>query len=486
MPTIEEQIRLQNPWWLQPEEVRQDPELRLFARSPLKWDPPALAAIPLQPGQVHTLRGPRQVGKTTTVKRLLEGLVLRGEPGVLYYSFDLHTDFAEISDVIATAKRMRRGVEGPWFLFLDEISTVPDWQRGIKFAWDRGMIRDDFVLLTGSSAHDIRRGAEQLPGRRGGGYDFLQLPMSFRDFCRIAERISLPEDTLLVHEFQTERGRRATSELMLRFEALSAAFASYASVGGFPAAVSERLKSAPGSLAAPPGLATLRLFWSTIAGDVARAGRDSVATLKLLEEVCRSLGNPLKWTGVADAMGAANHRTAKEYVESLAESFLLLMVYHWSLGGGGLQPRRQRKVYFMDPILGLIAPAFNQGVRSAPADAMVENLIGVGLFRSAAQTLVQADAVPGSIAYWRSSNDRELDFVVPSANTSVHARFPIEVKGDADSQISAATRAIRAGFGAGLVVTRSKYREDASVPHIPAPVFLAALGENVRRDNPIV
>lgn len=486
MPTIEEQIRLQNPWWLEREEVRLEPELRLFDRSPLKWDPPALSAIPLQPGHVHTLRGPRQVGKTTTVKRLLERLVLQGEQGVLYYSFDLHTDFAEIPDVIAAAKRMRRGVTGPWFLFLDEISTVPDWQRGIKFAWDRGMIREDFVLLTGSSAHDIRRGAEQLPGRRGGGSDFLQLPMSFRDFCQVVERVPLPGDTLLVHEFQTERGRRVTGELMLRFEALSAAFASYLNVGGFPAAVTERMRSEPGALASPPSLATLRLFWSTIAGDVARAGRDSLATLKLLEEVCRTLANPLKWTGVADAMGVATHRTAKEYVERLAESFLLLMVYHWSLGGDGLQPRRQRKVYFMDPLLSLIAPAFNEGVRGAPPDAMVENLIAVGLFRSAAQTLVQADAVPGSIAYWRSSNDRELDFVVPSGDTTTHARFPIEVKGDADTQIYAASRAIRAGFGAGLVVTRTKYREDESVSQIPAPVFLAALGENVRRDNPLV
>ena len=151
-----------------------------------------------------------------------------------------------------------------------------------------------------------------------------------------------------------------------------------------------------------------------------------------------------------------------------------------------MQPRRQRKVYFLDPLLSLIAPAFNEGVRGAPPDAMVENLIAIGLFRSAAQTLVQADAVPGSIAYWRSSNDRELDFVVPSRELSAHARFPIEVKGDADSQISAASRAIRAGFGAGLVVTRTKYREDACVSHIPAPVFLAALGENVRRDNPLV
>ena len=486
MPSIDEQIRLQNPWWVRPEDVQIEPELRLYERSPLRWDPPALSAIPLAPGHIHTLRGPRQVGKTTTAKRLIERLVERGEKGVLYYSFDLHTDFSAIPDVISAAKRMRRNIGGPWFLFLDEISTVPEWQRGIKYAWDRGIIQEDFVLLTGSSAHDVKRGAEQLPGRRGAGSDFLQLPLSFRDFCQAAEGLRLPDETLMVHQMLTDRGRAVVSELMLQFEPLTAAFSTYSTIGGFPAAVAEylRAKSASAELMANPAI--IRLFWSTIAGDVARSGRDAVAALKLLEEVCLNLGNPLKWTGVANAMGVASHTTAKEYVEELAEAFLLLMVYHWSLSGGGLEPRRQRKVYFMDPLLSLIAPALNDGVRHAPADGMVENLVAIGLFRSAAQTLVQADAVPGTIAYWRSANDRELDFVVPAQRTSGHARFPVEVKGDAQAQISAAVRSIRAAFGQGIVVTRTRFDDDVTVPRIPAPVFLAALSENVRRENPLV
>lgn len=44
---------------------------------------------------------------------------------------------------------------------------------------------------------------------------------------------------------------------------------------------------------------------------------------------------------------------------------------------------------------------------------MVENAVAVGLFRSAAQTPIQANAIPGSIGYWRSSGDRAIDFVIP-------------------------------------------------------------------------
>jgi predicted AAA+ superfamily ATPase len=208
--------------------------------------------------------------------------------------------------------------------------------------------------------------------------------------------------------------------------------------------------------------------------------------IKLLEEVTISLGSPFKWSGVANAMDVANPRTAREYVEYLAEAFLLLMVYHWDLSGS-LSPQRQRKVYFIDPLLSQIAPALNDGVRHAPEDGVVENLVAVGLFRSAVHTLVQADAVPGSVAYWRSTNDRELDFLVPSRREKGHARLPIEVKGDADAQIAAAARAIKAAFGEGIVVTRTKFNiEDTAVTRIPAPIFLAALKENVQRDNPLV
>lgn len=43
-----------------------------------------------------------------------------------------------------------------------------------------------------------------------------------------------------------------------------------------------------------------------------------------------------------------------------------------------------------------------------------------------------------------------------------------------------------AACGQGLIVTRTKLLEDAPVPQIPAPVFLAALKENAQRHNPLV
>lgn len=475
MNSLDEQVRIQNPWWADPAALERDPHLSEYREGGLAWTPPALDSVPLRPGDTDTLRGPRQVGKTTTVKRIIERLVAQGEPRVLYFSFDLVRDFRALPEAVATAKRLHPQPDGRWYVFLDEVTSVANWQRGIKYAWDQGITRGDYLLLTGSSAHDLRRGAEQLPGRRGNGTDYLQLPMSFRDFARVPSGIELPEETLTVEECLTPAGRTLLAAVNLRAEELAVALAAYRQVGGFPAAVRDLVATGRPE----PTDATVRMLWSTIAGDVARSGRDPVAALKLLEEVAISLGNPLKWTSAAQAMGVSDV-TARQYMELLAESFALLAVYFWDLAGGTLRPGKQRKVYFIDPLLGTIPGRVVPGLRTPPPDGVIENLVGIALFRSSAHAMIQASAVPGSVAYWRSAANREIDFVLPAGGG--RSRLPVEVKGDADSGLGHARRSIRRAFGRGMVLTRTVFDWDEDVPAVPAAVLLAALAERPRRD----
>jgi hypothetical protein len=368
--------------------------------------------------------------------------------------------------------------EGPWHIFLDEVTSVPHWQRGIKVAWDQGLTRADFLLLTGSSAHDLRSGAEQLPGRRGNGSDFLHLPMSFRDFCTQVEGIPLPAETFDIEGLLQAAGRRLARRLNLVSGNLERAFRTYLRVGGFPAAISDYRSTRNRQ----PRSQTVRMLWTVIAGDIAKSGRNQTATAKLLEEVAVALGSPLKWTGAAKAMGMASNHTAREYVEFLSEAFSLLTVFFWDLSGGALQPSKQRKVYFIDPLLGEIAPLLMPGARRPPEDGVVENAVAVGLFRSAAHVLIQADPVPGAVGYWRSTNNRELDFVVPASSHGRGGRVPIEVKGDNDTGVGRSRLAIAKAFGEGVVASRTVFDLEGDVPVVPVPVLLAGLTEAPRRD----
>lgn len=479
-PTVEssviaadEQILDLNPWWGNPGSIDRDPKLRVLGRRMLQWDPPVLDAVEIGPGRLHTLRGPRQVGKSTTVKRLIQRLLEQGERRVLYFSFDLAKESGEIPAVVRRARALHPDPEGVWYLFLDEVTTIPDWQLGIKFMIDNGPADEDFILCTGSSARQV--GSEQLPGRKGAGKHYLQLPVSFRDFCRDVLRISLPDEALSPGKLLEKEGLRLIRSLNLERVELERAWRVYREVGGFPAAIEDYLSHGT----VQDG--TVDMVWDILAGDVRSLGRDAVATLKLMERVNRSLGSPLSWHALAEEMDVAQ-TTAKDYVRMLAESFMLQVVYFWDISGRGLSPQKQRKVFFVDPLIGRVPQRMIPGSSAANADAVRENLVGAGLFRSSSERLVQAEPVPGSLCFWKSGRGTEVDFVTAEEVPGVRGgRFPVEVKGDSTKAISNARKSIGAAFGRGIIVTESLLDLEHPIPAVPAPLFLAALWERTER-----
>lgn len=483
MTRYDDQIRKLNPWWRGADAVTRDAHLRQRAEAGFLWTPPALEAIPLDPGSTHTLRGPRQVGKTTTLKTLLRRVIDRGERRVLYYSFDLQRESQSIADVVGRAKELHPDPDGPWYLFLDEVTSIPDWQMGIKYLWDQGTTRGDLIVCTGSSARQM--GAEQLPGRRGNGRDFVQLPLSFRAFCRDALQMQLPTDTLDVAEIPTTHGAKLIKEYNLFAGELDDAAASFLEVGGFPAAVQDAFAGAtsgPGSTGAglgPVRPQTIRMLWDIIAGDIQEAKRDKHSALKLLERVGVSLGAGIAWSSLREDMDVASHHTAQEYTHLLSEAFMLLTLFFRNTNGG-FEPGRQRKLYFIDPLVARIAPTMVPGARRANPDGLIENLVAVALYRSAAEAVALADPLPGGIGYWKSKDNREIDFLTPFTGIG-GTHFPVEVKGDSKTGISGARKSIQQTFGRGVVVTRQRFDWSPDVPAVPLGVFLAALGDRPQR-----
>jgi predicted AAA+ superfamily ATPase len=180
-------------------------------------------------------------------------------------------------------------------------------------------------------------------------------------------------------------------------------------------------------------------------------------------------------------MDVGSHHTAQTYVKALAESFALLVIHYWDLRGS-FEPRKQRKVYFLDPLFADVHMAAASGARTAPPDGILEGIVASALFRSASEHLTQSDPTIGSIGYWRSSDGREIDFVVddPASLGGIN-RLPIEIKGDASAGISAAVSSIRRTFKRGIVVTRSVFDPRDDILVVPAAVFLAGLPERTER-----
>lgn len=119
-----------NPWWREEYDMGDDPSIKAWAESRVRRD--AGRDHPFRDGDlIYSLRGPRQVGKTTLLKLEVKRL-LAAVPrwNVMYYSFDLGGSPADVVAVLDEyAARVGRAAEGRRFVFLDEISSVRTGKR---------------------------------------------------------------------------------------------------------------------------------------------------------------------------------------------------------------------------------------------------------------------------------------------------------------------------------------------------------------------
>ena len=108
----------------------------------------------------------------------------------MYYSADLLDTPQDVAGVIEhylDISAVPRG-DNRYYVFLDEISSVPDWQRSIKWMVDMNMLKNSTIMVTGSHSVYIRRSAERLPGRRGkvrDNHDKILLPMRFSEYTSV-------------------------------------------------------------------------------------------------------------------------------------------------------------------------------------------------------------------------------------------------------------------------------------------------------------
>jgi hypothetical protein len=115
-------------------------------------------------GFIHVVAGPRQVGKTTSVTRVLEELPVRHR----YVSADspsTHTT-AWLRQQWETARA--EAVGAPFILALDEIQKIPGWSDEVKALFDEDVRaqRDLRVVVLGSSPLLMQSGlTESLAGR---------------------------------------------------------------------------------------------------------------------------------------------------------------------------------------------------------------------------------------------------------------------------------------------------------------------------------
>uniref|UniRef100_A0A7C3J2L8 ATP-binding protein n=1 Tax=Candidatus Methanomethylicus mesodigestus TaxID=1867258 RepID=A0A7C3J2L8_9CREN len=444
-----------NPWWQDIERIEKDPQVTEWRGAAFRWVP-RLCRTFEDADVIYTMRGPRRVGKTTLLKLKIMELLRKGTPpkNILYFSCDLLDGPRQLAETVDLYLDQVRG-ETPsagknerTHIFIDEVSSVKDWQKGLKAIIDAGKLRGCTVILTGSHSMDIRKASETLAGRRGdaaslryGSPDKVFLPMKFSEYAetRSAEvrgairevRALSPEgrkaallqvlDGKLPELFRGVMGQSRRLEEMLD---------DYLITGGMPQAINEYASRH----AISDG--TYSDFVDLIMKDISQWGGEEVLARQVLWRVSETMATQVSPNALKEGTEIADYRTVEKYLNALKGSFVLGTAYRLDVTRGQPFYRKERKVYFVDPFIfhacrGWLSgrDAFDASNMFLETAEMKGRLLEGVVFSHMARLAYGLAPSPlfdasSAVFYWKSRKGRELDFAF-----SLEGKYvPVEVK----------------------------------------------------------
>lgn len=341
-----------------------------------------LPELPREPGLI-TIRGARQYGKSTWLEQQIRTTIQKFGPGSCFYlngdDIPRAHDLAEAIRSVLPAFSSRAEVKR---LFIDEITAVEGWTGALKRLLDTGALRDVLVVTTGSRAHDLRRGAERLPGRKGrlSRTAYLFTPISFRAF----------RDTC---------GDRLGDKLL----------PAYLLSGGSPAALGEL--AAQGLVPAY----VIELVRDWVYGECAAVGRSRAAVLAVLDYLARHGGDPIGQAKLARETALANNTVAAGYIEFLADLLCVGQSLAWDASRRIRLPRKPVKYPFIN-LLAAVAwhPLHPRSLEdwdrmSESTQAMfLEWAVGQEIWRRRA---IRGEELPELLTFWQTK-EHEIDYMV--------------------------------------------------------------------------
>lgn len=480
-----DQFARQNRWWLDPAGIERDRHLRRLTQASIRWEPPL--PFRFDRDAVYTLRGPRQVGKSTILKRQIAALLAGGWPAraILYLDVELAgletaSDLVEALRAYLDSQASLRnaaitGVRERLVVFLDEVTRVRDWAGAIRGLVDNDELLDVTLVATGSHTTDLRRGGERLPGRRGGGQelDLECLPLSFREYVRLLEpELPLPPP---VRAFTPSELRSSRPDRTLIGSRLVPLFERYLLIGGLLTALND--VAGQGQVLAE----TFQSYREAVAGEFTRAGMRETYLRELIDWLSQRLGQELDYRGIAADTDIGSKDTARHYLDHLVEIYAAVLIHRTtSITAPAPAFRSPRKVHPIDPLFWHLIRAWAASDPD-PWPSAVETMTRseeVGHIVESALTVHLRRAFGDRVYFWRTSDGREVDIVIaghgrrsgtPAETLLAEVKYQRQVDvRDARTLISA---------GGGVLVSRSLDADldDGTVYVLPAADALLLL-----------
>jgi hypothetical protein len=484
------QLSESNPWWTDPKNILTDFKLVSLEKLDYRWDPNIRHFIKLENDVIFTIRGPRQVGKTTLMKIIIKDLLLNKNvkpENVFFWSFE-NNDAEELHRIIVTYLDWRSNAKNERkFLFFDEICSVEDWSNELIHFANKGLFVNCSIIVTGSHSMDLKHSTELMPGRRGGDaenpLDKILLPMKFSEFVtlvspdfkktlfdlKLISRIDRHQKMLDLFDGKIDESIKT---LMLHKKKLDTLFETYLLTGGIPATINEFLKTEK----IPTNL--FNIYLNAIIGDLNRYNYKEIFFKQIVREIFNVLSNPVSWNNFTKNTEVKSHNTVQEYITALEELYVANISYRCSTGDNRIHSA-YKKIYIHDPFIfhalhgwanakkdyfaNAKANILDLGMKSKIIEGVVYNHLCRFAYNINPRDLFDPKDV---ICYYEDKKEKEIDFVMLFDGK----QYPFEVK----YQATIATQDFFPfkAFNKGVLITKDHLDTYRNYVQIPISIFL--------------
>lgn len=343
--------------------------------------------------EILAVRGPRQSGKTTLLKRIKEKLVSNEvDPNnIVNITFEdnlIRLKFEENCNEFIRSYTKKN--TKTYFLF-DEIQYINDIGNKLKLIFDS--FENIKIIATGSSSFDLTNMGKYLVGR----VLFFDLyPFSFREFLRA--KSSRYEAMYLEVNFNVNK---PLLKNCLFLDELNILLHEYLTFGAYPRIVLEEDLEKKKEL-------LKNLFTTYVEKDIVSLHgniyRDK--TILLLKILANILGNLIRYEGLTESSGLT-YKEIKNIMPLLQDSFVIsiVMPFHRNLV---TELKKNPKIYFID-----------YGIRNY----LIGNFEALDFAKLYENFIYNQLSKSHKLNYWRTTAKTEVDFIIDSKEA-----IPIEVK----------------------------------------------------------
>ena len=315
----------------------------------------------LEANVIKLITGPRRAGKSVYALQILSG------KNYAYLNFD-DTQLLGAFNEDAVMQALAEVYPGYEYLLLDEVQNLDSWDAWVSKLYRRGVN----LVITGSNANLL---SSEMSTLLTGRYVEIQiLPFSMEETLKYRE---VPVNAELPDE---------KAKLFIEMD-------DYLKKGGYPEIVKNR-EIEQAYLTA--------LFDSIILKDVAQRHKIRKITelYDLADYLISNYSNPLSYNEIAEELSLGSVTTVKKFCGYLAEPYLFFYLPRFNNKLKEMK-KAPRKVYVVDN--GLIYTRSFE--LSSNNGRQLENMVFIELLR-------RGYDLKKSLFYYRTSNDKEVDFVI--------------------------------------------------------------------------